>query len=419
MKSGRETSLALPSHLPGRSRVKGDEILALRSQLAGAEEALRAIRSGEVDAMLLPGKHGNQVFTLQGAEHAYRILIESMNEGALTLTAGKMILYANACFARMIKCPLEQVMGSSFRRFVSVADRALLRTALQRPAPAGSKFQLRLNARDGSHLPVQISIRPLAGKEPGRATISMVVTDLTEARRNEEMLRALTHRLVQVQETERDSVAVELHDNITQRLCAVLFRSQALLDGLSTRNGPSKKEAIKVRRLLGQTANEVERISRNLRPGRLEQLGLVDVLRDTARDFGRRAGVVVRVNCADLMARLPAGTELALFRILEEALRNVQRHARADHVTVSLKQQGGFVQLAIKDDGIGFNLSPRPSGRRKGGLGLLGMRERATFVGGSFAITSARRAGTQIKVRISVTAQAIAPISEHRRSEYS
>ncbi len=109
-------------------------------------------------------RRADQVFTLRkGAEHAYRVLIESMNEGALTLTADKTILYANQCFARMVKCPLEQVMGSSLRRFLSTEDRALLRPLMKRgtknPAP---KIQVLLKAGDGSQLPVQISVRSLA-----------------------------------------------------------------------------------------------------------------------------------------------------------------------------------------------------------------------------------------------------------------
>src|ERR1035437_4220690 len=95
------------------------ELAGLRARLAEAEETLRAIRSGEVDAVVVAGKEGPQVFTLQGAEHAYRVLIESMNEGALTLTAKGVILYANQCFARMVASPLEQVIGSSVHRFLS------------------------------------------------------------------------------------------------------------------------------------------------------------------------------------------------------------------------------------------------------------------------------------------------------------
>ncbi|MCI0534390.1 MAG: histidine kinase [Verrucomicrobiales bacterium] len=377
------------------------ELAELRVRLAEAEETLLAIRTGEVDAVVVAGKRGRQVFTLQGAEHAYRVLIESMNEGALTLTADKMILYSNQCFARMVKCPLEQVMGSSFRRFLSAEDRATLRLLLKRAGQSGSKIQVLLTARDGSQIPAQISIRELAGNGFNRATIGMVVTDMTEARRNEEMLRALSHRLVQAQEAERGRVALELHDHITQLLCAILVRCQALADKLSARDGPSKGEAIRLREMLGQTAEEVERISRNLRPSVLDELGLVAVLRDTSTEFAERTGVSLKLACVRLTARLPADTELTLYRILQEALKNVEKHAHAHHVTVCLRQQGAFVQLVINDDGIGFDLD-RHSGRRKGkgGLGLLSMRERAAYVGGTLKVKSVRRAGTEIEVRI-------------------
>jgi PAS domain S-box-containing protein len=214
-----------------------------------------------------------------------------MNEGALTLTADKTILYANECFARMVKSPLEQVIGNSLRRFLSDADRAMLRPLLKRADKSGSKIQVLLNAGDGSQMPVQISIRPLAKNDINSATISMVVTDMTEARRNEEMLRTLTHHVIQAQEAERGRVALELHDNITQLLCAVLIRSQALADKLPVSVGPAKDEAIKLREMLGETAQEVERISRNLRPGVLEQLGLFEVLRSTSTEFEKRTGV--------------------------------------------------------------------------------------------------------------------------------
>src|SRR5437899_10414469 len=97
-----------------------------------------------------------------------------------------------------------------------------------------------------------------------RSTIVIVVTDLTASRRNQELLRAWSHRLVQAKEAERGRVALELHDHITQLLCGILVRSQALADKLSARDGRSKREAIKLREMLGHTAEEVERISRDL-----------------------------------------------------------------------------------------------------------------------------------------------------------
>jgi two-component system NarL family sensor kinase len=377
------------------------ELAQLRARLAEAEETLRAIRGGEVDAVVVAGKAGPQVFTLEGAEHAYRVLIESMNEGALTLTPDKMILYANQCFARMIKRPLEQVIGGSLRRFLSAEDRATLRPLLKRAHKSGSKIQMLLIAGDGSQVPVQISIRRLAKNAFHGATFGIVVTDMTEARRNEEILRMLSRRLVQAQEAERGRVAHELHDNITQLLCAILVRSQVLADELRTCDGPARTEALKLREMLGQTAREVERISRGLRPSVLDQLGLVALLRDTSTAFEDRTGVSIKLACAQLPTRPPAHTELTIYRILQEALKNVEKHARAHHVTVRLAQRGAFVQLAIHDDGIGFDSAHRLAKRNgNGALGLLGMRERAAYAGGALEVKSAPGEGTTIRAQL-------------------
>jgi PAS domain S-box-containing protein len=392
----------MPPHGPQSSRrAPTREVTELRARLAEARETLRAIRSGEVDAVVVGGREGPQVFTLAGAGHPYRVLIESMNEGAVTVTADKVILYANQCFARMVRCPLEQVTGGSLRRFLSAADQAALRPLLRRARKAGSKLAVSLIAADGSNMPVQISIRPLAMDGLAAAPVGLVVTDLTEAKRTEGLLRALAHRVVSVQEEERRRVALELHDNITQLLCAVLFRSQALADGLSARHEPAKKEARKLRLLIGRTAEEVERISRDLRPSALDQLGLAAVLRDSIRKFSARTGVAVKLTRLGLTTRLPADTELALYRILQETMKNVEKHARARHVTLVLRQQGAFVGLTITDDGIGFDTHHLRAGRKdRGALGLLGMRERATFAGGALTVKSGPRAGTEIDVRI-------------------
>jgi PAS domain S-box-containing protein len=394
--------------VPSRATPKGQpsKLSELVSRLAEAEETLRAITAGEVDAVVTAGKNGPQVFTLEGADHAYRVLIESMNEGALTLTTDKTILYANQCFARMVKCPLEQVTGSSFLRFLSADDRAAIKLLVKQAAKAGSKIQVQLHAYDGSRLPVQISLRSMARKGVNLATTGMVVTDMTEARRAEELLRTLTHRVVQAQEAERRHVALELHDRITQLLCATLVRSQTLANQLSKHEGTLKQEAITLREMLGQMAREVERISCGLRPSVLDELGLTVVLRGTTKDFAKRTGVSVKVTCVPMPERLPADTELTLYRILQEALKNVEQHARARHVTVRLTKPDAVVQLVIHDDGIGFDPEHHPKRQiRQVGLGLLRMRERAIYSGGTINIISVRRAGvtkagTTIEVRI-------------------
>ncbi len=399
-RAGRRTS---------SSRVPSRELAELRARLAEAEGTLHAIRAGEVDAVVVSGKRGAQVFTLEGAETAYRVLIESMNEGALTLAADGTVLYANLCFARLVRYPLAQVTGSPLRRFLSPEDAGALRPLLKRAGKSGSKAQVQLHAGDGSRVPAQISVRRLARNGSGEPAIGMVVTDMTETRRNEEALRALTRRVVGVQEAERGRVARELHDHITQLLCAIAFRCQALADKLTAGDGSSKGEATRLRGMLGEAADEVERISRNLRPSVLDELGLVDALRATAAEFAKRTGVSVRLACTKLNGRLPADTELTLYRIHQSAWENVERHARARHVTVRLSLQATFVRLVIRDDGIGFDTDRYPAGRKgRTALGLLGMRERATYVGGTLEVESTRRGGTTIAVRIPLSRGAAA-----------
>ena len=378
------------------------ELAKLHARLVEAEETLRAIRTGEVDAVVTAGKDGLQVFTLEGAGHAYRVLIESMNEGAIILTADKTILYANESFARMVNCPLEQVIGTSLRRFLTTKDRAALRPLLTGSEKSRPKIQVLLQGGGGTEMPAQISAGPLPAQGSSRGTIGLVVTDMTEARRNEEQLRSLTHRVVQVQEAERGRVALELHGHITQLLCAVLVRSQTLADHLAPGDTVAREEAIKLREMLGQAANEVERISRHLRPSILDELGLVALMRDVCTEFAERTGVALRLTSLQLARRLPSDIELALYRILQEALNNVEQHTSARQVTVSLTKQSGGVQLVIQDDGTGFEAKKNYPNTQNGraGLGLLSMRERAKYVGGTLKITSARRTGTEIEVRI-------------------
>jgi len=397
-----------PARCPPSSRpsLPGEQA-ELRARLAEAEETLRAICSGEVDAVVVASQKGPQVFTLEGAEHAYRLLIESMHEGALTLTADMMVLYANQCFAQMVQFPLEQVLGSSFRRFLSAKHWATLQPLLTRTGNSGSKMQVLLKASDGSQMPVQVSIRQLPKNGSEIAPIGMVVADLSQARRSQELLQALTQCVVQAQEAERGRIAIELHDNVTQRLCATLVCCQTLAKHFSPRDGPSEREARELSQMLGQTAEETERISRNLRPSVLAELGLVAVLTNTGAAFTDRTGVSLNLACVRLTGRLPPSTELALYRIFQEALSNVEKHACARHVAVRLTRQRALIELVIKDDGIGFDPDHAPSRTPREGLGLLSMRERAAYVGGTLKVKSLRGAGTEIEVRI--------PLSGHRR----
>lgn len=390
-----------PGHRRPSRTAPSRDLAELRARLEEAEETLRAIRSGGVDALVVAGKGGPRVYTLEGAEHAYRRLVESMNEGALMLSAEGLILYANRGFAGMVKRPLARVMGESFYRFLSEAGRATLKPHLGRAAKPMSTLQVLLNATDGSEIPAQLSVRRLSRNGSGGVAFCMVVTDMTEARRSERLLRGLSHSLMQAQESDRRRLAVELHDRASQNLGTILLRLRLLSGKVPARARALREEVAEIGGMVGETADVVEVIAKNLRPSVLEILGLVPALRAAIAEFVKRTGIAVTLACARAPVRLSAESELVLYRILEEALNNVERHADARNATVRLRQQGAIVELVIRDDGVGFDPDQRPAGKRMNeGVGLIGLRERATYVGGALRITSTPGTGTEIEARI-------------------
>lgn len=377
------------------------EIRRLRSQLSEAKETLLAIRKGDVDAVVVSGKRGLKVFTLEGAEHAYRLLIESIYEGALTLSVEGIILYSNPSFAAMVGKTPVQTLGKSFDSFVSVSDRAALTTILNRKKRIGTKILVQLKLEKGMNLPVQISIRPLAKNGFDREIITLVVTDLTEARKNEARLRALAQKIVEVQEEERKRVAQELHDGITQMLCGVLFHSQALLTKTAKKELPTKVSLRKLCAMVSDTIEEVSRISHHLRPSVLDHLGFVASLKETCREFKNRTAIAIEIQCQPMKSRLSADVELACYRILQESLRNIEKHSHAKKVKVRFSRSDTFLELSIHDNGVGFN--PKSIGGNHGkysGLGVLGMRERMATLGGSLEIISGKSIGTTLVAHV-------------------
>src|ERR1700691_2262046 len=161
----------------------------LRARLERAEESVREILSGESDALFVPGADGAQLFTLKGADQSYRTLIENMSEGALTLTAAGLILYANRRFAQMLSTPLERVIGSEIHTWIAPESREVLQALLQEYAVANRSEELALEAADGTQVPVYVSVsRLVLDKMPD--SFCMVATDLTEQKRNEAILAA-------------------------------------------------------------------------------------------------------------------------------------------------------------------------------------------------------------------------------------
>jgi PAS domain S-box-containing protein len=174
------------------------EVAALRIRLEEAEETLRAITNNEVDALVVNGPQGQQVFTLQGAEQPYRVFVESMNEGAVTILSNGTILYCNTRFAEMLERPLGRIMGASFFDLLAPQDRMVLRNIVRAVDPEGCMRESLLATSNKKEMPVYLSIKPLT---PEMEILCVVVTDLTELKQAEEALRRSKEGLeFQVQE---------------------------------------------------------------------------------------------------------------------------------------------------------------------------------------------------------------------------
>jgi two-component system, NarL family, sensor histidine kinase UhpB len=211
--------------------------------------------------------------------------------------------------------------------------------------------------------------------------------------------RALPRLIREAQEAERRRVARDLHDSVNQILSAVKFRLNAVEEKLQDRPGAADawRDVLQARAHLEKAMDEVRCISRNLRPSELDDLGLAAAVRSLGSEFGERTGFRLDLQLGEWPAGLPAEAELQLYRILQEALGNIERHAGARRVEVRLESDpaAGLLRLQVRDDGRGFDPS-----RARTGMGLVDMRERAEFQGGRCVVHSAPGRGTEILVVI-------------------
>lgn len=162
------------------------ELELLRARLEEAEETLAAIRSGTVDAVVVSGPQRDQVYTLQGADHSYRVLLEAMNEGAATLLSDGSILYCNRRFAEMLKTPIEKVIGVSCMEFVAAEDRQAFASLCRQGERARAKAEIAFNLQDGTRVPVYCSIGPVEIEE--LRCLCLIATDLTEQKHTEQIV---------------------------------------------------------------------------------------------------------------------------------------------------------------------------------------------------------------------------------------
>ena len=223
---------------------------------------------------------------------------------------------------------------------------------------------------------------------------------LATSRRMQEHLRRLSHRLLRAQEEERKEISRELHDEIGQTLTGINVTLAALRHEAGREGGALARRIARTQHLVETSMERIHRFARELRPPLLDDLGLIPALHAHLRGFTRRTKIRVRFSAYADIEKLGTDKRTALYRVAQEALRNVDKHARARLVTVSLETSGETVRMDIHDDGRSFAVDGAAAASMNGGLGLLGMRERLEMVGGSLDIQSARGRGTNVRATV-------------------
>ncbi|ABF43289.1 GAF sensor signal transduction histidine kinase [Candidatus Koribacter versatilis Ellin345] len=235
-----------------------------------------------------------------------------------------------------------------------------------------------------------------------RSALAIQRAGMTEAlREREARIAELSGYLLRAQEEERKRISRELHDETGQALMVIRLYLGMLEATVTTRTAKTKiHETLEV---VDRTIEGIRRIIGRLSPLVLQELGLIAAIRKEAKDLAKSAGVKAKVSVGDNVGRLSPVTETAVYRVVQEALHNVAKHAHATTVTIQLRRDGGLVKLCIEDDGVGIKQSQKPNpGRRS--FGLAGMRERITTLEGTLKVGPASRndegAGTRIEVTV-------------------
>jgi PAS domain S-box-containing protein len=374
----------------------------IQARLDAAEETLRALRSGEVDAVVASGPDGDRVYTLKGTDEAYRLMVQNMAEGALTVAPNGLILFSNERLASILAIPHERVIGSSFHDFIVPEDADIFSALLTHELGVGAKGEVRVKTLGGALVPVSLSVNRL--ELDGVDCFCVIVADLTDQKRNEEVLRALSARLLQVQDEDRRRIARGLHDGAFQRLAALEFKL-TLVGRASPKLPPAaQRNLTECLDLVDECCKDLSNLAYLIQPPLLEEQGLGPALRAYVNGFNRRLGPQVSLNFPSRRGRLPVDAETTLFRIAQEALANIERHSGSATAEILFRRKPGELLLEVADHGCGISqeiLKQLNRGTALPGIGIAGMRERVRLLGGLMEIYSSSN-GTTVRVKLPI-----------------
>lgn len=330
----------------------------------------------------------------------YRALFEAAPDGIVLVDAEGVIVDVNPHALELFDYERKDLVGQKIEvlvpqrvREAHLAER-MTYMAQPRARPMGIGLELRGRRKDGSEFPVEISLSPMT--TGGVRHIISIVRDVTERKR----LQAFGAGALRAAEEERQRIARELHDDTAQRLAGLMLLLKVAGQIEDREERELRIETI--REEIADAADAVRRIARGLRPPALDEMGLEAALESLVRSLRQTSAPEIELSAEGTGARrLDPDGELALYRIVQEALANAVRHSGASRVNVSLRASDAIVRAEIEDDGNGFTLV-HGDGDSERGMGLVGMRERARNAGGSLKIDSTPGTGTRVTVELPI-----------------
>lgn len=394
-KAKRITKIRQPGAPPARGQVRASE----------SEEIVHAIRWGKIDALVTSGKRGDEVLILQGAEHPYRVLVEAVHDGVATLDFSGTVLYANPRFAEILGCTVEGLVGTRLEDRLSQGEFEKLKPLFGQAIQSQEKRGVVLEGINGKSRIARFVINPTdSSKQSNLYVVATELTELHEANKalvsNEESLRQLSARLLQLQDEERRRIARDLHDTTGQKLVVQSLQlSQVLRENRNRLNPAARRMLAECAALTKEISAEIRTLSYLLHPPLLDELGLPAAVKWYAEGFQKRTGINVEVEIPRDLPRLPAEVEMSLFRVVQESLANVHRYAESSKAVVRIEASSEELRLEVRDFGKGMKAGALNGSRgstRYLGVGIQGMQERMKQLRGKLEIFSQPNQGTQV-----------------------
>jgi len=400
----------------------------------------------ECSAMILDITARRQALEeMRVSEIRYRRLFEAAHDGVLLIDPGtRKIIDANPFMTRLLGYPRDQLIGKELFEIGLLKDENASQSMFRKLKRSHElRYEdLPLESQAGRHQEVEVVANLY--HEDGRSVIQCNIRDITvrklaedmtlrnvklnqeiarrkvieedlranrkeqsrllrQSRLQQQQLRELSHRILHAQEEERKRISRELHDVIAQTLVAINVHLSVLDQGKAASPKIFQQQISKTRLLVDKAVKTVHDFARELRPTLLDDLGLIPALQMHMKQFMADTGIRASLEVFANLNQSNTKARTVLYRIAQEALTNVARHAKASQVEVSIEPIGNTIRMIIKDNGQGFQVSGDTDTKKKNRLGMIGMRERAEMIGGSFHVDSAPGGPTMVRVEIPAT----------------